>query len=443
MSLRKSLVAAAAAVGLICTIAFAAEVTTPAKEAAKPAPAVKAAKPAVTAAAKSAVKPSAKPAAKPAAKPTKAPIDVLAPAGPEAVVCVVNGDKITKKQLYEVLWGLQSAAQAVDRVMINYVLINQKAKKAGVTVTDKDVANKLKEFEKRPDLQGKPITDALAEMGVSKAVWIEYAVKPNLLVEKIIAKEVKVTDADVAQFIHARHILVSVPYAQEAEEQKKNDETAKAEIDKIAAEVKGGLDFAAAADQYSKDPGNSDPQTGAKKGGDLGWFKREHMIKEFSDAAFALKPGDISEPVKTYRGWHLIKLEKLGKDVSAAEKQEIKAKLSTEKTGELTRKFYQDLRTGAKIDNRLVKKVPPPKPPVAGPPTPPPPPRPAVTPAPRPPAPAPEPAKTAPAEAKPAESAPAEAKPAEPAKPAEAAPAAETKPAEAAPAPAPAPTPAQ
>jgi peptidyl-prolyl cis-trans isomerase C len=85
--------------------------------------------------------------------------------------------------------------------------------------------------------------------------------------------------------IHARHILVPT------------EDEAKAAL----ARVKGGEDFAKVATQLSKDPGG--------EGGDLGWFTKDRMVPEFSDAAFKLKEGEVSEPVHTQFGWHIIKVE--------------------------------------------------------------------------------------------------------------------------------------
>src|SRR5271168_1349068 len=85
--------------------------------------------------------------------------------------------------------------------------------------------------------------------------------------------------------VHARHILLPT------------EEEAKAAL----ARVKAGEDFAKVATELSKDPGG--------EGGDLGWFTKDRMVPEFADAAFKLQPGQVSEPVKSQFGWHVIKVE--------------------------------------------------------------------------------------------------------------------------------------
>ena len=88
------------------------------------------------------------------------------------------------------------------------------------------------------------------------------------------------------QEVHARHILV--PTEQEAKD--------------IEAALKGGADFAKLAKEKSKDP------SGASNGGDLGWFTKDQMVPEFADAAFRLAKGQISDPVHTQFGWHIIEV---------------------------------------------------------------------------------------------------------------------------------------
>ncbi len=86
--------------------------------------------------------------------------------------------------------------------------------------------------------------------------------------------------------VRARHILVD------------DEATARSLIEQLG----GGADFGELAKQHSNDPG-------AQDGGDLGFFTRGEMVDSFSDAAFALQPGQISEPVQTQFGWHVIKVE--------------------------------------------------------------------------------------------------------------------------------------
>jgi len=85
--------------------------------------------------------------------------------------------------------------------------------------------------------------------------------------------------------VHAAHILV------------KTEQEALG----ILFDVKHGKDFGVVAKEKSMCPS-------AKSGGDLGWFSRGQMVKEFETAAFALKTGELSKPVKTQFGWHVIKV---------------------------------------------------------------------------------------------------------------------------------------
>ena len=114
------------------------------------------------------------------------------------------------------------------------------------------------------------------------------------------AKELYIAEKDrleIPESFMAAHILLSAE-ADEADESVL--ERANALRKQI---VEGELDFKEAAKQYSKDTGS------AKAGGSLGQFNRGRMVKPFEDALLALKPGEISEPVKTRFGYHLILLE--------------------------------------------------------------------------------------------------------------------------------------
>jgi peptidyl-prolyl cis-trans isomerase D len=110
--------------------------------------------------------------------------------------------------------------------------------------------------------------------------------------------------------VRARHILIKVE--KDAPEEQKAQ--ARQRIEQIRKEISGGKDFAEAAKEYSEDPGTQ------SSGGDLGFNERSSWVPEFANAAFSLQPGQISQPVETQFGIHLIKVE----EKKPAEEKELK-----------------------------------------------------------------------------------------------------------------------
>ncbi len=128
--------------------------------------------------------------------------------------------------------------------------------------------------------------------------------------------------------VKARHILFEV------REDAPEEETAKvkSEAEAVLAEARKGADFAQLATRHSKDSGS------AAQGGDLGWFSKEKMVPEFSEAAFALKPGEISDLVRTQFGFHIIKVEEVRPEKTRTldeVRAEIEASLREEKGREI------------------------------------------------------------------------------------------------------------
>jgi len=119
----------------------------------------------------------------------------------------------------------------------------------------------------------------------------------------------------------------------------------KATADKLEAQLQKGADFATLAKENSTCPSSS-------QGGDLGFFTRKRMVKEFSDAAFALKPGQISQPVKTKFGYHIIKVTEV-KEASAKPFAEVKTairnKLAQEEKGRIFEEYVNSLKKKIKF----------------------------------------------------------------------------------------------
>lgn len=207
-----------------------------------------------------------------------------------------------------------SDAQKRD-VLVGYVVdlkLGAKAAEAAKVGDSPDFARKLGYF------RDKLLLDEYLEREVKKAITPEAA-------RKLYDDTVK--DMKPEQEVHARHILV------ETEDEAK----------KVFGRVKGGEDFAKVAGETSKDPGSK------TDGGDLGFFTKDRMVAPFADAAFKLEPKQISDPVKTQFGWHVIEvIEKRVKPVPAFE--EMKEQVESY----LARKTQQDvilnLRQRAKVE---------------------------------------------------------------------------------------------
>jgi len=122
--------------------------------------------------------------------------------------------------------------------------------------------------------------------------------------------------------VEARHILIKVDPNADAEEV----ESARKRIETVLDKAKEGQDFAELAKQYSEGPTKD-------RGGNLGAFRKEAMVKPFADEAFSMKAGEISEPVRTRFGWHIIKVEKVNPEKTASlseAREEINEKLKAD-----------------------------------------------------------------------------------------------------------------
>jgi len=153
----------------------------------------------------------------------------------------------------------------------------------------------------------------------------------------------KVYDEAVKQIgeekeVHARHILFRAPAGDE-----KASKEAEDKIKAVIARLKKGEDFAKVAGEVTEDP------SGKANGGDLGYFSKDQMVPEFSEAAFKLENGQISDPVKTQFGWHVIKVE--DKRVKPAPKfEEVKPQIENFVVRKAQAELVTKLRTEAKIE---------------------------------------------------------------------------------------------
>lgn len=230
--------------------------------------------------------------------------------------------------------------------LVDAALIEQYAEKEGIKVSDSDIDKQITQL-RQGFKDKKAFDDALQKAGIDEKQLREQ-VEKQLVQQKVIdaiTKSIKVTDKQVADYyaknkadfnvqatVRAAHILFK-------DSDKKNAE-------KVLGEVKGGGDFAALAKKYSQDQGS------ASKGGDLGWPTSPY-VQQFQEAADKLKPGEISELVKTPFGWHIIKVidKRPARQQKLSEvKEQIKQLLVQQQQSDAYQKFITGLRKDAKIE---------------------------------------------------------------------------------------------
>ncbi|HHY80872.1 MAG TPA: foldase [Thermoanaerobacter sp.] len=237
------------------------------------------------------------------------------------VVARVNGEAITKDELYDAL--VQENGKTVLNSLIANKIVELEAKKQNITVSEEDVQ---KEVDKLAEQYGgeEAFTQFLDMYGYSLD-GIKDNIKMNLYVKKLLEPTIKIEESEIKSYfdenkasfdtpeqVKASHILVG------------SEEKAK----EVKQKLQDGEDFAELAKTYSTDTSNN------QQGGELGYFSKGQMAPEFEAAAFSLKVGEISDPVKTEFGYHIIKVEdkKEAKEATYEEsKDKIKEALLEEK----------------------------------------------------------------------------------------------------------------
>jgi parvulin-like peptidyl-prolyl isomerase len=261
---------------------------------------------------------------------------------PADAVAVVNGDAISRTALDSAIarskrgykeqkrafpkagtTQFQQIQQSALTFLVQLQELEQKAKQLGVTITQKQIDDKYAQLQKQ--LGGAKNLKAQAKaQGLTLQDVRDVVIRPNLLSEGIykkVTKDVKVTDKDVSDYYKKNVKLYQQPESRDVRHILVSDRTL---ANKLYDKIKAGANFATLAKKYSKDPGSR------AQGGKLTIVKGQ-TAAPFDQTAFLLDKGQVSRPVKTQYGWHIIqalsdvkpaKTTPL-KDVKAAIKQQL------------------------------------------------------------------------------------------------------------------------
>ena len=235
------------------------------------------------------------------------------------VVAIVNGEKVFRKDFDRRLEALKSMNQEISR-SVEMLVVDQLTKKLllkqfvdnqNIEVSDKEIKGELEKIEfilkSNPSTAEKSLKEILESKG-SSIETLKGEIKETLALSKYLDKDI--SDDAMEDFfnknkilfngekVRVSHVLVDTRKLETEDELTK----AKQEIENIKKEIDSGVDIAELAKKHSDCPS-------ADKGGDIGFFERRGSVVEpFAKAAFALKVGEVSDPVKTQFGYHIIKV---------------------------------------------------------------------------------------------------------------------------------------
>lgn len=292
------------------------------------------------------------------------------------VLAVVNGNEITEGELSERVEDMKRSmagrmnpsemsrmedsfrSQAFSN-LVNYTLLVDQADEKEINVSDSELQERTDEIIGSYESE-EQFSQRINELGLDRETF-ESRLTEQIRIDKLLEAETGSTeaptgeevreyyDSNSAQFeqpeqVRASHILIQVD--QDDDEQTRKEKREK--LEGILRDIREGSSFSEQASLYSEGPSKS-------KGGDLGFFKKEDMVGPFSDAAFSMEVGEVSDIVETRYGYHIIKVtdKKAAGTVPFADVEErISDYLESNDRNEAINEYLTNLREEANIQYR-------------------------------------------------------------------------------------------
>lgn len=292
----------------------------------------------------------------------------------DRVAAVVNKDVITWSELYQAMeFEASTTVKALGEaersrvfrdneayfleIMIDMKLQLQAAKKLDIEAGKEEVNEAIDNVRKKYSMDDKEFSESLKKEGFTLNDY-RKRIAEQIVLSKVVSQEVRnkivISDKDIDEYLaknkdagyRLRQIIFNTP-VNDAEKK-----ALEARIEEVSQRLQKGEDFARLAAQYSDDPSG-------KTGGDLGFIKKEYLIKEFREALSDMKIGEVSKPFVTARGVYIIKLEdssdagKIGAGTNEELRELIKKKLFDRRLSEDLKNWVRSLRERAYVEVRL------------------------------------------------------------------------------------------
>lgn len=284
----------------------------------------------------------------------------------DGVAAIADNDVITQRNLQAAIarsakpQGMSDAdhRKQVLTQLINQSLVAQAGKRRNITAEDAEIDSVIAQTAAGRKIS---VDKLYATSGLSRDALrrnVADSIIANKVQQQVAAQNARVSDAEVNAAIadaqakgqvlpsgeairqyRAQHILVKAG---------QNDPTAETAIRQIWQQARSGKNFDQLARQYSQD-------SSAAAGGDLGWFTDGQMVPEFENAVHQLKPGQVSPPVRSQFGWHIVKLNEVREAGTPEERTQVAVRraLEQQKAQAAAYQLLQDLHKNAYIDIRV------------------------------------------------------------------------------------------